>query len=49
MRKMLHETEPRILDNVPRGESYGYDDTDDDNFDDSNTGRAGVVGNTDTR
>lgn len=32
MRKILHDNEPRILENANRGESYGYDEneTDDD-------------------
>ncbi|ODN05737.1 Protein Malvolio [Orchesella cincta] len=34
MRKVMHDQEPRILD-APRGETYGYDDSDDDNGNDN--------------
>lgn len=36
MRKVIHDQEPRILDAAVRGENYGYDDTDDENADDTN-------------
>ncbi|CAL8101082.1 unnamed protein product [Orchesella dallaii] len=34
MRRVMHDQEPRILD-APRGDNYGYDDSDDDNENDN--------------